>query len=126
MLARIYLTVVGLMYVGLAAWCSIDPATTSTKVGFDRIGGSGQSEFLVIYGGLELGIAMVFLLPWINRDYTHAALLACLLIHGCLVAFRTVSLFLYSDISSMTYKLAIGEWVILVAGIACWWLSREV
>lgn len=50
---RSYLSVVAGIYFALAVWCSLDPETTTRTVGFERIGGSGRSEFLVIYGGLE-------------------------------------------------------------------------
>lgn len=125
MIVRIYLTLVAIVYVALSVWCSIDPETTSSKVGFDRIGGSGRSEFLVIYGGLELALALIFLMPWFNSRFSTASLWACLLIHGCLVLFRTVSFFLYDDISSMTVRLAIGEWIILLSGIGSWWFFRD-
>jgi FtsH-binding integral membrane protein len=98
---------------------------TSNKIGFDLQPGSGQSEFLVIYGGLELGLALIFFLPLLRADYLLSSLLACVLIHACLVVFRTVSLFLYSDISSMTYKLAIGEWVILILAVVCMFFSSN-
>jgi len=126
MIARIYLSLIGLLYIALAAWCSIDPATTSSKVGFERIGGSGRSEFLVIYGGLELGMALVFLMPWFNRDFTQASLWACILIHACLVAFRMVSFLIYTDMSPLTIRLAIGEWVILLTAIGCWFWTRRM
>lgn len=113
MVAKIFLALTGLLYLGLAVWCSVAPAKVSGKVGFELAPGSGQSEFLVVYGGLEFGLALVFLLPLIRPDSLQTSLIACVLIHASLVAFRTVSFFLYSNISSMTYKLAIGEWVIL-------------
>ena len=125
MIAKIFLTLVGAMYLGLAVWCSVSPAVTSDKVGFDLKPGSGQSEFLVIYGGLELGLALIFLLPLIRADCLTSSLLACVLIHACLVAFRTVSLFLYSDIGSMTYNLAVGEWVILILALVCVFYARN-
>jgi len=119
MIAKLFLTLVGIIYLGLAVWCSVSPAVTSEKVGFELNPGSGQSEFLVIYGGLELGLSLIFLLPLVRDNFLTSSLLACVLIHACLVAFRTVSLFLYSDISSMTYKLAVGEWVILILALVC-------
>ena len=125
MIARIYLTVIGILYLYLSVWCSVDPATTSQKVGFERIGGSGKSEFLVIYGGLELAMALMFLLPWINKAYLESSLLFCVVIHVCLVLFRTASYFLYSDISGLTHKLAIGEWVILLSALAVWFFARK-
>ncbi len=123
--AKIYLTVIGLLYLGLALWCTLSPATTSRKVGFEMIGGSGRSEFMTVYGGLEFGLALVFLLPWVNRDWTGFALASCLLIHGALVIFRTASFVRYSEFESLTRNLAIGEWVILIAGLVIWWLGRE-
>ena len=58
-MTRIFLTVVGLIYLLLSIWCSVDPASTSRSVGFTLQTGSGQSEFLVIYGGLELESILV-------------------------------------------------------------------
>ena len=125
MAAKIFLTLVGLLYLSLATWCSLSPAVTSEKVGVDLKPGSGQSEFLVIYGGLELAMALIFLLPLIRPEYLAASLLSCVIIHGCLVLFRTASFFLFSGLSSMTYQLAVGEWIILIAGVICMFLARE-
>lgn len=118
-IAKVFLGLVGLLYAGLGIWCSVSPAMTSDKVGFELKSGSGQSEFLAVYGGLEMGIALVFLLPLVRSKYLVSSLQACVLIHVCLVAFRTIGFFLYVDISSMIYKLAAGEWVILILGIVC-------
>jgi hypothetical protein len=119
MFARLFLAVVGAVYFGLAVWCSLSPAITSDKVGFELKPGSGQSEFLVVYGGLELALSLIFFLPLVRSEYLASSLLACVLIHGCLVAFRTVSFFLFTDLSSMTYRLAVGEWAILILGVVC-------
>ena len=62
MLERAFLAIVGALYAGLAAWCAVAPASTSKTVGFELQGGSGRSEFLTVYCGLELGMALVFLL----------------------------------------------------------------
>lgn len=42
---RIFLAIVGLAYILLAAWCSLMPDKTSKAVGFTLQPGSGQSEF---------------------------------------------------------------------------------
>ena len=123
-ISKIFLTCCGLLYAGLAIWCSVSPAVTSDKVGFEIKPGSGQSEFLTVYGGLEMGMALIFLLPMFRSDYLFSSMLACCLIHACLVAFRSLSFILYTDISAMTYKLAAGEWVILIVSIICLWFLR--
>ena len=123
MIARIFLTIVGLVYLGLALWCSLQPQTTSDKVGFQLRGGSGLSEFVTVYGGLEFGLAVAFFLPWIRNDWTAALLAVCVAIHGALVIFRTWSFFRFADFEPITRNLAIGEWVVLLAGVAIMFLA---
>ncbi|APZ92270.1 hypothetical protein [Fuerstiella marisgermanici] len=118
---QIYLSIVGLLYLGLGIWCSVSPQETSTKVGFQLVGGSGRSEFLTVYGGLEFGIGLLLLLPLVRSTATEPVMIGCILIHGSLVAFRTAGFLMFADIGSMTVKLAVGEWVILLAGLAAWW-----
>lgn len=124
MIERAFLTAVGVLYAALAAWCAVAPASTSATVGFELKGGSGRSEFLTVYGGLELGLALVFLLPAMLNRHTREAVLACLVIHACLVATRSISFLLFSGIGPSTYKLAAGEWVIFLASLAVWWRGR--
>ena len=76
-----------------------------------------MSEFLTVYGGLEIGMGMTFLLPFFGARFLDYTLLVCVLIHANLVIFRTLSFVCYSDIGSGTYKLAIGEWVIFLLGV---------
>ena len=47
----------------MGIWCSVQPAKCSRKVGFELLGGSGQSVFLVVYGGREFTIELRFLMP---------------------------------------------------------------
>lgn len=125
LIARIYLAVVGLLYAGLAFYCSLKPGAAAAKVGFERLGDSGKSEFLTVYGGLEFGLALVLLAPVVRPATTAYALFACLAVHGSLVAFRAVSVVLYRDISPFTTRLAVGEWVIFLLSLAVWWQLRR-
>ncbi len=123
-MTRVFLAAIGLLYVWLAAWCSFQPAETSRLVGFQLLRGSGQSEFLTVYGGLELGMALTFLWPLLQASAARQALLNCTLIHGCLVLFRTAAFVLFEGIEPMTWKLAAGEWVIFLVGVALLIWSR--
>jgi len=123
MIAKAFLALVGILYLALAIWCSADPQTTSNKVGFDLQGGSGESEFVTVYGGLELGLFLIFIMPLLWPDSLRYALLSCLLIHACLVVFRTISYLRFADIDSFTHRLAAGEWVILLASVAIWFIT---
>ncbi len=119
-MARGFLALVGFLYLLLAGWCSLAPQRTSAKVGFDLHPGAGQSEFLVIYGGLELALALLFLAPLVRPQVLMHSLVACLIVHACLVIFRTASLLLYSGIGPTTYRLAVAEWVILLGAAGLW------
>lgn len=125
-IARVFLAFVGLLYLALAIWCSIAPNPVSQKVGFTLNGDSGRSEFITVYGGLEFGLALLFLLPLLNTEATRFSLLSCILIHGSLVAFRSASLLLNRGFGSTTGKLAVGEWVILLLASVVWFASRKL
>lgn len=118
LITKIFLAIVGAAYLLLAAWCVARPQQTAGSVGFELKPGNGQSEYLVIYGGLQLALGLIFLAPLVREEYLPVALAACLLIHASLVAFRTVSFALYSGIPTTTYILAATEWLILLA--AAW------
>lgn len=113
-MARVFLAVVGVAYVVLAIWCAARPDATANAVGFELMSGSGQSEYFVVYGGLELALGIAFLWPLRRAEDTAGALRLCCLVHSCLVVFRTVSFFQFSDISRTTYTLAAAEWLIFV------------
>ena len=118
MLPRIFLAVVGLLYAGLAIYCAVAPNKAADTVGLDMKGGSGRSEFLTVYGGLEMGMAAFFLFAAWKPEHARSAVLACLAIHGCLVLFRSASFMMFDGIGGSTYKLAAGEWVIFLASVS--------
>ena len=119
--SRIFLAITGLAYLVLALWCLAKPAQTAESVGFTLSRGSGQSEYLVLYGGLQLGLALLFLQPLWRPERLVPMLEVCTVLHGCLVAIRVVSLLVYTGIGSTTYVLAGIEWVIFLTGAALWW-----
>jgi hypothetical protein len=122
--ARVFLAIVGAAYLALAAWCAILPDTTSNSVGFTLQPGSGQSEFLTVYGGLQVAIGLAFLWPLYRPSDTTLPLFLCLLTHGCLVIFRTLSFGLYSGVPATTIVLAATEWTIFMGAAILAWRSR--
>lgn len=123
MLIRLYLTAAALLYLWLAIYCTFAPQRASEIVHLERQGPGGYSEFLVIYGGLELAMALLFLLPWTNLLGDRQGLWVFVIIHAVLVIFRTASFFLFGPLPSSTQQLAIGEWVLLIGGLLLLWLA---
>ncbi|QDT92648.1 DUF4345 family protein [Gimesia algae] len=124
-MTRIFLTVVGLVYLLLALWCSVDPASASRSVGFILESGSGQSEFLVVYGGLELALGIIFLWPLWQPGVTRYSLIVCIIVHGCLVLFRSTGFVIFEEIASMTYSLAVGEWLIFLISLGLFYNRKK-
>ena len=123
-MTRVFLAMTGLIYLLLAIWCSYDPVSTSRSVGFSLQAGSGRSEFLVVYGGLELALGLIFLWPLWQREVTRFALVVCVIVHGCLVLFRSISFFVFTGIGSTTYSLAAGEWLIFLISLGFYLVQR--
>lgn len=123
-MARIFLAVVGVAYMFLAGWCAVMPERTSNAVGFTLRPGAGQSEFLTVYGGLELALGVVFLWPLFRPSEISFPLLTCLIVHACLVLFRTAGFFLYSGIPTTTYFFAATEWIIFLGTAILFWSMK--
>jgi hypothetical protein len=117
-MTRLLLSIVGAMYLGLGIWCAVQPQKTSRTVGLQIVPGAGQSEFLTIYGGLEVGLGLAFLAPWVWNSFERSSLLFCLLVHAGIVVFRTIGFFAFSGIPKTTIVFAAVEWVILL--LCCW------
>lgn len=124
-MVRGFLTVVGVAYLALAAWCVVQPEQTAQAVGFSLARGAGQSEYFTVYGGLQTALGLLFMWPWLCHDDGRAVLRICLLIHGCLVTFRSVSFGLYADIPATTYALAATEWVIFLGAMLLLVMGRR-
>jgi hypothetical protein len=118
MSSRIFLAVIGAAYVLLAVWCIVKPTSTASAVGFELRPGSGESEYLTVYGGLQLGLGLFFLWPLFRHETALTVLLCCLLVHGAIVVFRTVGFIRYSGIGMTTLALAAVEWCILLGSVA--------
>lgn len=122
---RIFLTVVGIAYISLAVWCVLRPEQTSQTVGFTLARGSGQSEYLTVYGGLQTALGIAFLIPWIRPSEATSVRWLCLMIHGTLVVFRTVSFLFLTGIPTATYLLASTEWIIFLGAAVIAVLKHE-
>jgi len=123
MVARIFLTLTGLMYVGLALYCTIFPEQASETVHLEMNGPGGRSELTTVYGGLILGMALVCLLPLLRPTYTKTSLLACLLLHTGMASFRVLSLVAYPGALQQIWPLAGEEILFFLLSLGVWLTS---
>jgi hypothetical protein len=120
-----YLYLNAVLYAVLAVWCTLFPAETAVAVGFLALTPSGQSEYLVIYGGLQLGMAFLFAyFAWTGQP--RNGLVVALAFYLPIVVYRMATLARFWPVEPTTLLLAVLEWLMLVAGGVLWFRLREI
>jgi len=118
MFTTIYLGFQALLYVGLAVWCTVAPDGTSRAIGFGLTNNSARSEYITVYGGLELGMGLFFLLTALNPDWRRFGVLFALCAYGCLATFRLGTLLFLSDVGTFPkLMLAVEISMTVLAGL---------
>jgi hypothetical protein len=118
-MARTVLLLLTATYLGLGVFCLARPEFAAAGVGLPWADASGRSEFLAVYGGLQLGFGIYFLLGMLRPGLTGPALLAGLCFHAAIVPVRLPSIFMSdASIRPLTYVLASAEVVLALLCLA--------
>ena len=91
-LKLVYIIINALMYLVFGVWCAADPQFTSGAVGIGFNGLKGLAEYTAVYGGLEFGIGVFYLMAVFRAELRPSVLLFSLCLYGGLALFRTFSL----------------------------------
>lgn len=121
-MAQIFLIVNGVLYLALAAWCTLLPMKTSSAIGFGLPNDSAKSEYLVVYGGLELAMGLFFLLCAFKASMLEAGLWFALLTYTCLMVYRWSTIVVLKDLSTFIYAMVALETVMTV--LSAWLVWR--
>ncbi|HEY1035764.1 MAG TPA: DUF4345 domain-containing protein [Pseudoxanthomonas sp.] len=122
-MATAYLYLNAVVYLLFAVWCTFAPARTATAVGYATLTRSGQTEYLTIYGGLQLGLAVLFAwFAWTQQMRTGLVLAMALYVP--IVLYRSVGLARWWPVETPTLLLAATEWLMLAAALWLWWQGR--
>ena len=92
MFSRFVLGLLGVCYIGLAFWCAIDMGGTSAWLGYGFAEPTAQSEYLVVYGGLQFSLGVFFILAAILEQFTLSALVLSIILHVTLLAVRIITI----------------------------------
>jgi hypothetical protein len=118
-MSKIVLLAFGVLYFVLGVWCFSSPQETARKIGFDLVGGAGRSEFMTVYGGLEIALGVFLLICGMNAGLHHAGLLFALISSACLMLARVATLVVVEGVSRTTWLFFATEVVMtLVAALA--------
>lgn len=119
--AQIFLAFNGVLYLALAAWCTVAPHKTASAIGFGIDDPSAKSEYLTVYGGLELGMGLFFLLCAWRSGLVEAGLWFALLSYAALGVYRLTTVTTMGGLSSFIYTMAVVEPVMAgVSGVLLW------
>ncbi len=104
-----------LMFGGFGAWLLLQPEQLETLVGLAADSPAAKTELRTFYGGLELGLAAMFLWGAIARDLTGPFCLALGLTSTGLAAGRVYGLAVDGSASTQMYAFLATE--LLFAGL---------
>jgi len=115
---KIYLYLNAILYVLFAAWCTLEPGSTSTNIGFLDLSIGGKSEYLVVYGGLQWGLAIAFWLLARDAANWKIGMLLSIALYAPIVAYRLVTVARFWPVPSLTLATGTLELGLLIAALA--------
>ncbi len=114
---KAYLWVNAVLYFALVIWCSLKHLQTSKASGYVSLDNSGHSEYLVIYGGLQLGLAIFFAYLASVVPLHRTGLVFSLMLYVPIVIYRVVTVITYSPVSAVTWATGALEVLLLVGAV---------
>lgn len=84
----ITLLIIGAIYAALGIWCTLAPRKTSKAVGFELVGDGGLSEYITVYGGLEVGLGVAMVVTALSPELRAGGLVFALVLSTALPLFR--------------------------------------
>ena len=117
-MSALYLYVNAALYLLFAVWCTFGMSRTAPAMGFTALSNSGRSEYLAIYGGLQVGLAIAFWLLGRNESWHGQGILFAIALYAPIVLFRLISLARFWPVGTVTLCTAALEVVLLL--VALW------
>jgi hypothetical protein len=116
-MATLYLAINASLYLSLAIWMTVDPWKTATAVGYKSLSAGGRSEFLVIYGGLQLGLALFYGITAATPALHRFGIVFSLCLYAPLVVYRTITLIRFLPSRRATWAVSALELALLLGAI---------
>lgn len=122
-MAAIYLYLNAALYALFALWCTASAERTAHGIGYSALTPGGRSEYLVVYGGLQAGLAIVFFVLARDPARQRLGMWIALALYGPIVAYRLITLVRFWPVGATTVGTAVLEFALLAAAIAITFLS---
>ena len=116
----IYLWLNAAMYLVLGVWCTVLPDKTAASIGFVFAKPGARSEYITVYGGMEFGLGVFFLLSALNSAWREPGLLLGLCLYGGLVLWRIGTFVTIEGITGFPRVAFALEAVLFLAALLLW------
>lgn len=120
---KVYLLINAALYGIFALWCTVSAASTAANLGYVGLNNSGRSEYLVIYGGLQIGLAVMFFLVARESAYQKLGILISIGLYAPIVLYRLFTIWKFAPVSPMTLYVGALEAGLLIAAV---WIAIRV
>jgi hypothetical protein len=80
------------MYLVFGVWCAAAPHWTAEAVGFSLPSNKGFAEYVAVYGGLEFGVGIFFLLAGLKSELKRAGIIFGACFYLGIFVFRTIAI----------------------------------
>ena len=123
-MVKAYLLLNAVLYFALVLWCTFRHEQASQASGFVTLNHSGHSEYLVIYGGLQLGLAIFYAYLASSMPLHRAGVMLSLMLYGPIVIYRIVTVIIYSPVGAVTWATGALEGLLLIGAIVLYFRTR--
>jgi hypothetical protein len=113
----IYLWINAAFYLLFAVWQTLSPTSTAQSIGFVTLNNSGRSEYLVIYGGLQAGLAAFFAWTALQPALQRTGIVFALCLYVPIVLYRLVTIGRFWPVSRVTLIVASLEMALLIGAV---------
>ncbi len=120
-----YLYANAALYAVFAVWCTLSMTKTSRNLGYETLSASGRSEYLVVYGGLQVGLAAAFWYCASHASMHRAGVLLALALYVPIVVYRGITVARFWPVRGLTLGVAALEVALLAAGLALYCLRAR-
>jgi len=116
---EIYLWANAVIYILFALWCTFQKNQTAKASGYLTLNNSGWSEYLVIYGGLQFGLAFFFAYLATNNELHRTGIFFALMLYVPIVLYRFFTIYKFRPVRPTTLAIASMEILLLIVAIVC-------
>lgn len=120
----IYLWFNAVLYAGFALWCTFAVTKTAAAIGYVGLNNGGRAEYMTVYGGLQLGLALFFAYCAYTPRLQGVGVVFGLCLYVPIVLWRMIGLAQNWPVGNNTLMVAGLEVFMLAWSVWAWYSQR--